>query len=165
MRSLFLVTFLLINLLIGQAFGISQIPRQNIILKGKIKEKGIKAKFKVTYLESFKEKKQVSVYDPYQNNNKYRFEGISLEDLFKLFAPESKRVHVKAINLYKITIDRNHVDAKDTFFVFKQNGEYIPVDNMGPLRIVRTGKGKITAKNLALEGVDWVWMVKELEFE
>ncbi|OIQ20425.1 MAG: hypothetical protein BM556_00335 [Bacteriovorax sp. MedPE-SWde] len=141
----------------------ARVPRQQIMLKGNY-NKDIKKTFSVDFLNKFKLKK-IKINDPYQNNKELEFEGISLAQVFDKLGPKAKSLDVTAVNLYKIKFDRNHPRAKSTYFVFKENGKYINVDKMGPLRIIRDVKGKISTTELALEGVEWVWMVKELKFE
>ncbi|EQC52584.1 hypothetical protein [Bacteriovorax sp. DB6_IX] len=141
----------------------ARVPRQKIHLVGNY-DKSIKSSFKVDFLNKYKLKK-IKIRDPYQDNNFYEFEGLSLADIFNYFGPKAKSLDVVAINLYKINFKRNHPRAKKTFFVFKENGKFINVDKMGPMRIVRDYQGIIKDTDLALEGVEWVWMIKELRFE
>lgn len=141
----------------------AKVPRQKIHLKGNYK-KDVKNTFKVDYLSKYKLKK-IKIRDPYQNNKLLEFEGLSLLDIFNNFAPTATKLDVTAINLYKVNFKKNHPRAKDTYFVFKENGKFINVDKMGPLRIVRNYNGTIKTNELALEGVEWVWMIKELKFE
>jgi hypothetical protein len=157
----FLITILVSLCLFSDVY--AKVPRQKIYLKGNI-NKDIKQVFKVDYLNKFKLKK-IKIRDPYQNNKLLEFEGLSLTDIFNNFAPKASKLDVTAINLYKVKFNKNHPRAKQTFFVFKENGKFINVDKMGPLRIVRDFKGTIQSNDLALEGVEWVWMIKELKFE
>jgi len=141
----------------------AKVPRQKITLLGNY-NKEVKNVFKVDFLDKYKLKK-IKIRDPYQSNRMLEFEGLSLSDMFKHFGPKANSLDVVAINLYKVSFKKEHPRAEKTFFVFKQNGKYINVDKMGPLRIVRDYKGVIEANDLALEGVEWVWMIKELKFE
>ncbi|EQC43970.1 hypothetical protein [Bacteriovorax sp. Seq25_V] len=157
LKVLFLFTFLCL------ANAASIVPREKIKVSGKIKE-GISKEFQVNYLEKFGIQK-VKINDPYTSDKEIDFEGLSIDDIFKVFAPEAKTVDVTAINLYKIKIEKGSPVAKNLYFVFKEDGKYITVERMGPLRIVRSGLGVISKDNLVLEGAPWVWMVSELKFE
>ncbi len=157
---MFKVLFFLTFLCLANA---QELPREKIRVSGLI-NKNIEKVFKVDYLEKFKTEK-FKIFDPYSADREILFEGISIEDIFNKFAPSSKSVEVTAINLYRINIQRGSKLAKDLFFVFKENDKYIPVERMGPLRIIRRHLGKISKNDLVLEGTAWVWMVSELKFE
>lgn len=156
---LILLSFLLTNPLVAKDVA----PREQISVSGKLNDK-VPTKFDVSFLEKLKVT-QVELLDPYQKNLSFKFEGILLEDLFEYFSVNAVKVKVIAINNYEIEINRSEKRNKQLLFTFKENSKYIPVSNMGPLRIVRTGLGKISEQELILEGRDWVWMVKELVFE
>ena len=51
------------------------------------------------------------------------------------------------------------------FLVFKQNNKLIRIDQMGPFRIVKQGKGIISKEDLVYEGIKWDWQVNELVFK
>lgn len=141
----------------------NDVPKQFISISGKVLE-GMPTKFQVDHLLSFKNT-TATVFDPYQKGLKCSFQGIMLEDFFKQFSKDSTRLKVVAINGYEVIIERSSPRASSLMLAYKQDSEYIDVKKMGPLRIVRVGLGVITEEELILEGIDWVWMVKELVFE
>lgn len=157
----YFLTFVFV--IMSSAMALDKVPRETISVSGKVDLK-IPSTFNVDFLESLKVTSAL-VFDPYQKNQKFKFEGVLLEDLFKYFSPKAAQVKVTAINGYQVLIKRDSPRAPTLMFAFKSDGNYISVKKMGPLRIIRTDVGKITDQELILEGIDWVWMVKEIIFE
>lgn len=154
---IFLLTFSCVS------FAGNNIPRQKFFLKGKVIE-SLPKTFKVNFLENFP-KTVVEVFDPYQGDKKFSFTGISLCNLFDSFAKkDAKSLFVTAVNDYTGTFPRKDCEKSDLYFVYRQDGNYITTDLMGPLRIIRANLGVIDKLKLAKEGVNWIWMVRDLEF-
>lgn len=156
-KKIFIILFSLFSL------ASNDVPKQFISISGKVLN-GVKTKFKVDYLDSFKNT-NATVFDPYQKGLKCSFQGIMLEDFFKQFSKDSTKIKVVAINGYEVIIERSSPRVSSLMLAYKQDSKYIDVKMMGPLRIVRIGLGVISEEELILEGIDWVWMVKELVFE
>jgi len=141
----------------------AKVPYQKIYFKGLLLP-STKPVIKVDELLNFKTTK-ISIFDPYTYNQKIDFTGVTVADLFKFFArPNADTLKVTAINNYIVTIDKKEASSEKMLLAFMENKKYIPVDRMGPARIVKDGKGKITKMEIAKEGIKWVWQVRTLEF-
>ena len=141
----------------------AKVPFQKIYFRGLVLP-STKHVIKVDEFEKYKTT-HISIFDPYSYNRKIKFKGITISSLFKLFArPNADTLKVTAINNYVVTIDKKEAFTEKMFLAFKENNKYITVDRMGPARIIKDGKGKITKMEIAKEGIKWVWQVKTLEF-
>ena len=118
---------------------------------------------KVDYFLKLKTEK-FDFFDPYQAHKKVKVDAVKLEDLFLYFAPKAKSVKFKAINLYKVHILREVERSKSTYLMFKQDGQWLKNAQLGPMRVIRRGLGKVSKKDITLEGADWIWMITEMQF-
>ncbi|MDD0853740.1 hypothetical protein HBN50_11570 [Halobacteriovorax sp. GB3] len=146
------------------SFSSSKLPRQKIYMKGLVKS-SVKSNFKVDYLKTFTHQK-INVFDPYQEDKLVTFSAFSLCNVFDQFSiKKAKKLVIVAINDYTREFERSSCEKSNIFIAFEESGHFFSADKMGPVRIVKPSNKAISAAELAKEGVDWVWMVRDFIFK
>ncbi|MGI4993246.1 hypothetical protein ACRXCV_11485 [Halobacteriovorax sp. GFR7] len=140
----------------------NKVPRQKI----KIFNQTLHKEDKIVKVDYFTKIPSVEFdfFDPYQQHKKVKVTAFSLESLFVYFAPAATSVRLKAINLYKVHIQRNVERSKTTYIMYKQDGQWLKNSELGPMRIIRKDLGIIAKDKITEEGADWIWMINEIEF-
>lgn len=133
-------------------------------MKGLVKN-SVKSKFKVDYLKSFTYQK-IKVYDPYQEDKLVSFSAFTLCSVFEQFSTKkATKLIIVAINDYTREFERSGCEKSNIYIAFEESGIFFSAEKMGPVRIVKPSKKVISAAELAKEGVDWVWMVRDFIFK
>lgn len=107
---------------------------------------------------------QYTLYNPWEKKTD-TYEGILLNDFIKFYGNEGlKALHLIALDDYKVTISKELMNTERILLVTKINGEYQPIKQKGPMRIVFLDFDKTNPKyeeSLPL----WLWMISKIEFE
>lgn len=115
-------------------------------------------------LESHFKLHTVEVYNPWDKKTA-TYTGILISDLItKVGLPDIQEITIKAIDDYQIQITKNTWQEYRILLVTQENGQYIPVKNKGPLRIVfpdYDASQKEYELNLPL----WMWMINRIELK
>lgn len=140
-------------------------PRQKIELLG-LTLSGKPQKIAVDALEKELPNVSATILDPYNNNMKTTFTGLSFYDLAKKYAtPEATKVFVKAIDGYSVETPIELMKTEKMIFAIKDQNGYLSIKRMGPARIIYPIKEELTKEHLLRIGLHWVWQVKSLEFK
>lgn len=139
-------------------------PRQKIEISG-LTLSGKAEKIAVDVLEKEIPNVSATILDPYNNNMKTTFTGLSFYDLAKKYAkPEATKVFVKAIDGYSVETPIELMKTEKMIFAIKDQNGYLSIKRMGPARIVYPIKEELTKEHLLRIGLHWVWQIKSLEF-
>lgn len=136
-----------------------KVPRQKVYIEGNVKAEKV---YKMNELSALPTIEQ-EIIDPYTSNQKIKFTGIYLSEIFKIHGNKSATsMEVIAINDYKVTISKELATSEKMILAFKGDGQYLTVSQRGPARIVIPGKGVMSEGAIAKEGINWVWFVKRI---
>jgi hypothetical protein len=157
------ITLILTFILSFNSFAkVQKVPRQKVYIQGNVKEEKV---FKMNELAKLPTTEQV-IIDPYSSNKRIKFKGIYLSEIFKTLGNSSAtKMHVIAINDYKVTISKSLATSEKMILAFMGDDKYLSVAQRGPARIVIPDKGELSDGALAKEGLNWVWFVKTIIVE
>lgn len=96
---------------------------------------------------------------------KNKFGGVLLKDFVEFYGKKDvSSLTFVAIDNYKIVLKKEQWENDIILLSTKLNGKYVNFDEKGPLRIIFPNYNpeiKKYSKNL----VDWIWMIKSIEFK
>jgi hypothetical protein len=140
----------------------AQAGDRQITLTGKV-QKGAPAKISPKTLFQKGPLIRSHIYNPWDKEAAL-YEGVLLEEFVRAFgAPSTSAIHLKALDGYAVTIEKELWESERIMLVVKTNGHYLPIREKGPLRIVFLDYDPAQKKyesNLPL----WLWMITTIEF-
>lgn len=157
MRKILFVMMMLSLALFGDA------GDKKITLLGHIKD-DINKKLSPKQLEKDLTTSKHTLYNPWEKRSD-EYEGVLLNDFVKFYGKDGfKALHLIALDDYKVTISKELMESERILLVTKINGQYQPIKQKGPMRIVFLDFDKTDTKyekSLPL----WLWMINKIEFE
>ncbi len=157
MLKILLISFLLFT----SAFSQKYLGEKKVKFLGEKKENiskrvSVKDIEKIGYVD-------FTIRDPYLNKMS-KYGGVLIGDFVKFYAKSSvTSVTFTAIDDYSIVIKKDQWENEPILLATKINDKYAGFKQRGPLRIIfpnYTPSIKKYSKNL----VNWVWMIKSIEF-
>lgn len=107
---------------------------------------------------------QITVDDPFIKRQS-TFEGVLMSDLLAYLKVDQnvQEIYLTALDDYSTTIPVTDFE-EPVMLAFKENGQYIPSDKRGPLRIVYPyGYGLYEDEDFEALAYKWIWNLESIE--
>ena len=98
------------------------------------------------------------------HENPVRFEGVQLSALLEKAGAKGNTLSVLALNNYRSEIPVSDIAEHDVILAYKQDGEYMPVSDKGPLFIVYPFDANADLNNEVYYGRS-AWQVRSITVE
>ncbi len=161
----FLIFLLSLLLVSESALSTDKPPRQKIeIFQSENSKENLK--IGISDIEKNFKTSKVTIFDPYNNNEKTEFTVVEFGELLKKYSKTGlKSVYVSAIDGYSVDIKAVDIEKEKMLLAFKDQKGYLGIDRMGPIRIIYPIQKIIDKDTLLKIGVNWVWQVNVFKFK